>query len=73
MRRESPLSFRIPADLKERLEDVAEQEARSVSQVCEMMLRIGVAEYDKEGTAYLARLLGRRVKEGREAEEGADK
>jgi len=57
MRKDAPLAFRISADLKKRLLNVARLEARSLSQVCEMLLKIGVAEYDKEGRGYLQKTL----------------
>jgi hypothetical protein len=57
MRKDSPLAFRIQADLKKRLSRLARQEARSLSQICEMLLKIGVDEYDKEGHKYLQRVL----------------
>lgn len=66
-RKDAPLAFRIPAELKRRLEAVAKREARSVSQICEMLLKLGVEAYEKEGTQYLQRLLTRQRKE--EAEE----
>ena len=57
MRKDAPLAFRIPAELKERLQEIAKHEARSVSQVCEMLLRLGVDDYEKKGPKYLQRLL----------------
>jgi hypothetical protein len=57
MRKDAPLAFRIPANLKKRLLKLARQEARSLSQVCEMLLKIGVDEYDKDGHKYMQRLL----------------
>jgi len=57
MKKDAPLAFRIPADLKRRLEELASREARSISQVCEILLRIGVAAYEKEGPKYFHRLL----------------
>jgi hypothetical protein len=57
MRKDAPLAFRIPADLKKKLLKLARQEARSLSQICEMLLKIGVDEYDKEGHKYLQRVL----------------
>jgi hypothetical protein len=53
MRKDAPLAFRIQADLKKRLLKLAKQENRSLSQICEMLLKIGVDEYDKEGHKYL--------------------
>ena len=55
MRKDAPLAFRISAELKRKLVRLAKREARSVSQVCEMLLQIGVEEYDKGGAAYLQR------------------
>jgi hypothetical protein len=53
MRKDAPLAFRIQADLKKKLLKLAKQEARSLSQICELLLSIGVDEYDKEGQKYL--------------------
>lgn len=57
MIKDAPLAFRIPADLKRKLLRLAKREARSLSQVCEMLLLIGVEEYNKGGTNYLRRTL----------------
>jgi hypothetical protein len=57
MRKDAPLAFRIPADLKKKLSKLAKQEARSLSQICEMLLKIGVDEYDKDGHKYLQKVL----------------
>jgi hypothetical protein len=53
MIKDAPLAFRIQADLKKRLLKLAKQESRSLSQICEMLLKIGVDECDKEGHKYL--------------------
>ena len=57
MRKDAPLAFRIPADLKKSLQEVAAREARSISQVCELLLRIGVEAYRKEGPKLLQQFL----------------
>lgn len=57
MSKDAPLAFRIQTDLKKRLLRVAKQESRSLSQICEMLLKIGVDEYDKEGHKYLQRFV----------------
>jgi predicted DNA-binding protein len=57
MTKDAPLAFRISTELKKRLLKVAKQEARSLSQICEMILRIGVDEYDKDGHKYFQRVL----------------
>ena len=63
MRKDTPLAFRIPADLKKKLQDVAKQEARSISQTCEMFLRLGVEGYEEEGSKFLQRFLTRHKKD----------
>jgi hypothetical protein len=62
MRKDAPLAFRISNDLKKRLQEVAKSEARSLSQICEMLLRLGVEGYEKEGPRYLQRFLSRHKK-----------
>ena len=57
MTKDAPLAFRISTDLKKRLLKLAKQEARSLSQICEMLLKIGADEYDKDGHKYLQRVL----------------
>lgn len=57
MRKDAPLAFRIQTDLKKKLLKIAKQESRSLSQICEMILRIGADEYDKEGSKFLQRML----------------
>jgi len=57
MRKDAPLAFRIQADLKRKLLRLAKQEARSLSQICELLLKIGVDEYEKEGPKYLQKVL----------------
>ena len=59
MRKTAPLAFRVPADLKKDLQEVAKGEARSISQVCEIFLRLGVEAYEKQGAKYLRRFLSR--------------
>lgn len=57
MRKDAPLAFRISAELKKKLLKVARLEARSLSQICEMLLKIGVDEYDRDGHKYLQKVL----------------
>jgi len=42
------------------LQQIADREARSVSQLCEILLKLGVESYRKEGPKYLQRFLSRR-------------
>lgn len=64
MKKDAPLAFRIPTDLKRKLQETAKSEARSISQVCEIFLRLGVEGYEKEGSRFLQRFLSRQKKEG---------
>jgi len=57
MKKDAPLAFRISADLKRKLQRVSKQEARSLSQICDLLLRIGIEEYDREGHRYLQKVL----------------
>jgi predicted DNA-binding protein len=63
MKKDAPLAFRIPTELKKRLQEVAKREARSISQMCEMFLRVGLEGYEKEGSKYLQRFLARQKKD----------
>lgn len=58
MKKNAPLAFRIPSDLKKGLQQIANREARSISQICEILLTIGMEAYSKEGSKYLQRYLG---------------
>ena len=63
MKKNAPLAFRISSELKKSLEQIANREARSISQICEILLTIGTEVYGKEGSKYLHRYLGQQ-KEG---------
>lgn len=63
MKKNAPLAFRIPDALKKSLEQIADREARSMSQICEILLTIGAETYTKEGSKYLHSYL-KRGKEG---------
>jgi hypothetical protein len=57
------LGIRIDPELKKALEEVGKTEERSVSQICELLLRKGVDGYKREGPKYLHRLLSRQKRE----------
>lgn len=63
MRKDSALSFRIPARLKAELEKVALSEGRSLAQVCEAFLLGALDVYKKEGSKYIQRFLARPKKD----------
>jgi hypothetical protein len=60
----APLAFRVPAELKRELQQIADREARSISQICEILLRIGTEQYAREGSKFLRRFLDRRRTDG---------
>lgn len=53
------LGFRLLPELKNELERIAAREERSISQICEVLLRGGVEAYKKEGSKYLQRFLAK--------------
>jgi hypothetical protein len=55
------VGIRLDPELKEALEEIAGTEERSVSQICELLLRRGIDAYKSEGSKYL-RSLGRHRK-----------
>jgi hypothetical protein len=53
------LAFRVSPDLKNEIQGIANSEARSISQVCELLLSEGVQAYKKEGPKFMQRLVAR--------------
>ena len=53
------LGIRINPELRTQLERIAQREERSMSQICEVLLRGGVTAYQKEGSKYLQRFLSK--------------
>ena len=51
------LAFRVTPDLKEKIEEIANIEQRSVSQICDLFLRGGVEAYRRERGHYVQALL----------------
>src|SRR5204862_179671 len=49
MKKDAPLAFRISSELKKNLQQIADREARSISQICEILLTIGANAYETEG------------------------
>jgi len=60
-KKDAPLAFRIPKELKEDLQGISKKEARSLSQICEILLRIGVQQYRRSGARFLDEYLERRA------------
>jgi len=63
MRKDTRLTFRVYSDLKKALETIAAREGRSVSQICELLLRKGAEAYKRKGPKYLQRMLAHYKKE----------
>ncbi len=59
MARKVFVGIRLDPELRKALEKIAEAEERSVSQICELLLRAGVDGYEKDGTKYLRRSVAR--------------
>jgi hypothetical protein len=53
MARKVFLGIRINLELKKALEQIGDAEERSVSQICELLLRNGVESYRKEGVKHI--------------------
>lgn len=53
------LAFRINPELKQQIEQIADEEQRSISQICELFLRGAVEDYKKDGAQFIQRLLAR--------------
>jgi len=53
------LAFRVSPDLKNDIQEIADSEARSISQVCELLLSEGVQAYKKEGPKFMQRLVAK--------------
>lgn len=53
------LAFRVSPDLKNEIQEIANGEARSISQVCELLLSEGVQTYMKEGPKFIQRLVAK--------------
>jgi predicted transcriptional regulator len=51
------LGIRTNPELRTQLERIAKKEERSMSQICEVILRGGVAAYQRDGSKYIQRLL----------------
>ena len=60
------VGIRLAPELKEALENIAGTEERSVSQICELLLRRGIDAYKAEGSKYLHSVFRHRKKESTE-------
>lgn len=60
MRKDTQFTFRITAALKKEMQNIAEQEGRSMAQICEVFLMAGSEGYKKGHAKFLQRFLTRR-------------
>jgi predicted DNA-binding protein len=65
MKKDSQFTFRIPLDLKDRLEEIAASEGRSMAQICVAFLQEGIEMYAKKGSSGLQRLLSQSKRHSR--------
>ncbi len=57
MAKDAPVAFRITAELKRKLEKIADEEGRSISQICEIFLWAGVDSYQESGSDLLKKIM----------------
>jgi hypothetical protein len=53
------LAFRLSPTLKDEIKEIAGSEARSISQICELLLVEGVESYKKDGPKFIRRLVAK--------------
>jgi hypothetical protein len=51
------LVFRVDPALRRDIQRIADEEQRTLTQVCEMLLNEGVEAYKKEGAKFMQRLI----------------
>jgi len=61
--KDEQIGFRLSANLKKELHNLATREGRTLSQICEILVSGGLQAYRREGPKYLQRLLSRQKKE----------
>ena len=53
------LVFRVSPELRRDIQLIADEEQRTITQVCEMLLNEGVEAYKKEGPKFMQRLVAK--------------
>ena len=51
------IAFRVDPELKSDIQRIADDEQRSISQICELLLYEGVEAYKKDGPKFVQRLI----------------
>lgn len=62
-KKNAQIGFRISGDVKKSLEQIAKRESRSLAQICDVFLKIGISAYAKEGSKYMQRFLSSTAEE----------
>ena len=53
------LVFRVNPELRRDIQQIADEEQRTITQICEMLLREGIEAYKKEGPKFMQRLVAK--------------
>ena len=53
------LVFRVDPDLRRDIQRIADEEQRTITQVCEMLLYEGIEAYKKDGPKFIQRLVAK--------------
>jgi hypothetical protein len=53
------IGVRVPNEIKVALQSIAKKEGRSLAQICELLLKGGIVEYERDGPEYFRRILTR--------------
>jgi hypothetical protein len=53
------LGLRVNPELRRDVQRIADEEQRTISQVCEMLIHEGVKAYKKEGPKFMQRLVAK--------------
>ena len=51
--------FRVDQSLRQHIQRIADEEQRTITQVCEMLLQEGIEAYQKEGSKFMQRLVAK--------------
>ena len=51
--------FRVNPDLRRDIQRIADEEQRTITQICEMLLQEGIEGYKKEGPKFMQRLVAK--------------
>jgi hypothetical protein len=57
MNKNERIGFRIPANIKKALMQIAKAEGRSLAQVCEVFLRAGIWSYKKGSSTFFKKFI----------------